>query len=179
MSYLHILKDTDGTAVTEDRTHKRIHDGHSFMTHHNDSALASASTINVYFKTDASQLVHILYNVIGSDAFDFEILEAPTVTSNTGTNAHPVYNKNRNSATVSTVLDNATSPAGDKVGLDVTVTADGTIINSEVFGNNKGGGDFSLIREIVLKLNTAYVFRLTSRSAGNRCHINLDWYEPQ
>lgn len=172
-----IAVNADNQAIVMQREHYLVHQGKSFMAHHNNASLGAGSTINVFMTTPASPVVNMLFNASGSAAFDFEVLEAPTVTSATGTNGHPVYNKDRNSATASTVLDNAASPASGVVGIDVTVTADGTIIKKDVFGSNKGGGDYSLIREVILKSSTDYVFRLTSQAAGNRVHINLDWYE--
>lgn len=151
--------------------------GKTFMVFHNSSSLGSGSTINIYMETPATPEVHLIYNAHGSGAFDMELLESPTVTSNTGTNGTLVYNKNRDSATASGVKDNATSPAANNIGLDVTVTADGTIIRSDVYGSNKTGGDYSSVREIILKASTKYVLRLTSQAVGNRVHINLDWYE--
>ena len=166
-----------GTLITRDRVHQHGHDGKLFMGFHNSSSLGSGSTINVFLETPASPQCHLLFNVTGSDAFDFEVLEAPTVTSNTGAHNKEAFNKNRTSATASTIQDNATSPNAGRYSTDVTVTADGTVLVTDVFGSNKSGGDYSLIRELILKASTKYVFRLTSRAAGNRVHINLDWYE--
>jgi hypothetical protein len=177
MSYINLRKNSDGEAITMAREHNLTHEGKSFRAFHNHSSLGSGSTINIFFTTASTPNVNLIFNISGSVSFDFELLEAPTVTSNTGTHGQAVINKNRNSATASTVLDNATSPESGVFTIDATVTADGTIIASEVFGSNKGGGDYSLTREMILKSSTAYVFRLTSQDAGNRVHINLDWYE--
>lgn len=167
----------EGEIQTITKEHYQSHQGNAFMVHYNSSSLNAGQTINVYMKTPSTPHINLIYNVTGSGAFDFEILEAPTVTANSGNHGVSVFNKYRPSATTSTVQDNATSPASNKISTDVTVSADGTIIKKEVYGANKGGGEYSLFREVVLKATTAYVFRLTSQSAGNRVHINLDWYE--
>lgn len=179
MSYVFFKKDSSGRAINIDLVHDRIHNGESFSVFHNNSSLASGSTMNIYFKTDAtaSKAPHIIASAYGSGEFDFEILEAPTVTSATGT-TQVVFNKNRQSSNVSSVLDNQASPVAGSVMLDVTTTADGTIISQDFLGANKDGGQATFENERVLKTDTAYVFRLTSRSASNRVHINLDWYHP-
>lgn len=177
MSYLHILKDNDGTGVFMDRTHYFAHQGKSFTAHHNNSSLSSGATINVYFKTPTTGRIHFIYNSFGSGAYDIELLEAPTVTAGTGTNGVSIFNKNRESVTVSGLLDNATTPVSNKISRDVTITASGTILKNNVFGSGKVGGNYSGIRELILKQNTAYAIRLTSRASSNRVHIDIDWYE--
>jgi len=158
--------------------HQRVHDGQAFRVGHNSASLASGSTINVYMETPASPNPHLVFEAHGSGAFDFEVLEAPTVTSATGT-AKAVKNKRRTGTPpTSGVQDNQASPVADSVSTDVTVTADGTIIYDDtISGGNKIGGEIDFAREFILKASTKYVFRLTSQENGNRCHINLDWYE--
>lgn len=146
------------------------------MTHHNANALANGQSINVYFETAATSPPHILFDIHGSGAFDFEVLESPTVTASTGS-VGPVYNKNRGSSTLSGVLDNTGS--SNSISTDVTVTADGTtIVQDFISTGHKVGGAVDFDREINLAASTKYAFRLTSRESSIRAHINLDWYEP-
>jgi len=176
MSYLHGKKDIDGSLVVEDKVHYQVHQGNAYMAHHNSSALGTGATINIYLKAPASGRVHLNYDAHGSSSFDIEVLEAPTVTSGTGTQGS-VYNRDRDSVNTSGVLDNTATPVANKVTLDATITADGTIIRSDVYGSNKSQGDLNSREEIILAQDTVYVFRLTSQASNNRVHINLDWYE--
>lgn len=171
-----VISELQGTLTVIATFHKNIHLGRSFMAHHNSSSLASGSSINAYFETPASNAPHIIFDIHGSGAFDFEVLEAPTVTSATGT-ASPVYNKNRDSSTNSGVIDN--TGTSNSISTDVTTTADGTVIIQDfISSGHKSGGSVDFGKEIVLSASTKYVFRLTSRDSSIRAHINLDWYEP-
>ena len=171
-----VISELQGTLTVIATFHKNIHLGRSFMAHHNSSSLANGSSINAYFETPASNAPHIIFDIHGSGAFDFEVLEAPTVTSATGT-VIPVYNKNRDSSTNSGVIDNTGS--SNSMSTDVTTTADGTVIVKDfISSGHKSGGSVDFGKEIVLSASTKYVFRLTSRDSSIRAHINLDWYEP-
>lgn len=168
----------EGTLKIRTSVHELIHEGKSFLAYHNNLSLASGSTINIYLETSASpgSAPHMIADTSGSGAYDFEILEAPTVTALSGT-AQDVYNKNRQSATTSTVSDN--DGTSNSVSTDVTTTADGTVIFFDTLSlGNKQGGQKDYDRELILAPSTEYVFRLTSRENGNRVHINLSWYEP-
>lgn len=171
-----VISELQGTLTVIATFHENIHLGRSFMAHHNSSSLANGSSINAYFETPASNAPHIVFDIHGSGAFDFEVLEAPTVTSATGT-AIPVYNKNRDSSTNSGVIDN--TGTSNSMSTDVTTTADGTVIIQDfISSGHKSGGSVDFGKEIVLSASTKYVFRLTSRDSSIRAHINLDWYEP-
>ncbi len=170
----------EGTLTSINSVHKKTHDGQAFTTYHNDSSLGNGSSINIYFETSAvsGECPHIIYDIHGSDDFDFYILEDPTVTGNTGTQID-IYNKNRQSATTSSVSDNSTSPVVNKASANVTVTDDGTLVLLDSISiGHKMGGSVGFDREFILKPSTKYVFRLTSRGTTIRAHINLDWYEP-
>jgi len=159
--------------------HQRVHNGQAFLAFHNHSSLGDGSAINIYMKTgNQSAPPHLIASISATDSIDFEILENPTVTANTGVNGVEIFNKRRSSENTSMVSDNASSPAINKIATDVTVTGDGTIIQKEVIGGKKQSINIDLAREWDLKANTAYVFRVTSRFASNRVHLHLDWYEP-
>jgi hypothetical protein len=170
-----VISELQGTLTVIATFHKNIHLGRSFMAHHNSISLTNGSSINAYFETPASNAPHIVFDIHGSGAFDFEVLEAPTVTSATGT-ATPVYNKNRDSSTNSGVIDN--TGTSNSMSTDVTTTADGTVIVQDfISSGHKSGGSVDFGKEIALSASTKYVFRLTSRDSSIKAHINLDWYE--
>lgn len=166
-----------GSAIkTIDTAHDRTHRGQTFAAYNNSASLANGSAINIYFETGASSAPHLIIDVHAKFDYDFEILEAPTVTSSTGTD-QIIYNKNRQSATTSLLTSNDSTLGSCSV--DVTVTADGTQISHDtVSSGHKMGGNATYDDEWVLDVSTKYVFRLTSRANSNRAHINLNWYEP-
>jgi hypothetical protein len=169
-----------GVLTTRISAIKNIHDGKGFLAFNNNSSLASGSSINIYLETSAvaGSSPHLTIDTSGSDVYDFEFLEGPTVTSATGTSTE-IFNKNRQSGNTSTVKDNEAIPASNKISTDVTVTADGKIISRDTISTgSKQGGLIHFNREFILKTSTKYVFRLTSRANSNRVHMNLDWYEP-
>jgi len=157
-----------------DYAHHEIHEGDAFMHSHRS---ASATSINVYLKTpDTDEHLHmiVIANVAGQ--YTLEVLEAPTVTSPSGTSSTP-YNRNRNSATTPTSIDNAASSAAGKVSVDVTGISGGTTIFIGEFGTgSKSGGEVRSDAEIILKKNTAYVFRTTTAPAASSSII-LSWYQ--
>lgn len=178
MTYIATLKDEfNGSTVGENINHWRIHQGQVFMAFVNESNLANATTLQLYFKTPASPALapHLIAAINGSENFDFELIEAPTV-SGTGTQVE-VFNKNRQSSVVSSVLD-IESTVGYAT-QDPTTVSGGTVIRSELLGaSNKEGQQLSFDGELILKADTNYVFKITSRANNNRVHINLEWYEP-
>jgi len=170
----------EGTIKTRTSVHDNIHQDKAFTAYLNDGALDSGSAINVYLETSATsgECPHIIFDIHGSDSFDFEVLENPTVTSNTGSQTD-VINKNRQGSNTSKVFDNSTLPVEGKVSSNVTVTADGTVLLEDFVAlGHKIGGEVGFDREFILKPSTKYVFRMTSRGTNIRAHINLDWYEP-
>jgi len=170
----------EGTIKVRSSIHENIHDEKTFALFLNDGALANGSSINVYFMTSAvgGECPHLIFDIHGSDAFDFDLLEGPTVTSDTGAQLD-IFNKNRQGTNTSNVSDNSTSPVLNKASSNVTITDDGTtILQDFVSSGHKIGGTVGFDREFILSPSTAYVFRLTSRAANIRAHINLDWYEP-
>jgi len=165
--------------VLIDHPHHEIHSGKMFNAFHSASGKNDGDTINIYFKTpNTTTYCHCFMQWSSSGAAYGRIYEAPTVTSNTGTNAIVVVNSNRNSANASAAVDNATSPAANKYGIDVTVTAPGTTVNSSYSGSAKQfGGESRNENEYVLKSNTAYVFEVESDAAGLTLGMRIDWYE--
>lgn len=179
MSYVFFKKGSDGTALMRDTTHESVHEGKSYRAFHNSSSLGDGSTINIYMKTGlvALETPHLIVHSNGSGGYDLDIMEAPTITAATGT-SKSVISKNRQKSIASKIINNDASPTANSYSTDVTVTADGTYLGQEVFGNFLNSSDHQYNREFILAPDTEYVIRITSRSAANRVHINLEWYEP-
>jgi hypothetical protein len=183
------VKITDGTTdaevdglgylVTVDIEHHKIHDNQRFTVSLFATGANDGDRISIYVKTpDSAKRIHALFNYNASGAAFGLILEAPTVTANTGTNNTPMFNRNRNSAAVPTSLDNATVPNVGKCGVNVTITADGTVIDTRYSGAAKSdGADSRGMHEFILLANTAYCFVVESDAAALTIQGNLEIYE--
>jgi hypothetical protein len=168
-----------GAAIVIDYAHHEIHEGDAFSAYHSATGKNDGDKINLYFKTpNTTKYIHAFTKWAGSGASYFRILEGPTVTANTGTNAQAIYNRNRNSSGTSAVVDNATSPAANKYGVDVTITVDGTKIYEEYAGAARSSpGEGRSEAEFILKANTAYCFQVESDAAALSLFVAVSWYE--
>ena len=168
-----------GALATISTSHYEIHEGDMFKVDVNDDDLDTNDTLSIYLKTpNTTARIHMFYSAYSSGATTFELLEGPTVTAGTGSQL-AVYNRDRNNANVSTVLDNTATPVANKTSLNVTTTADGTQLHHEMLGSgkNKLSGDTRDANEWILKQNTGYVFRITGDSNDNRVNLILNFYE--
>lgn len=175
---LRLDKATNSIQVV-DYPHHEIHAGSYFLARHYASGKNDGDTINIYIKTsNTASWGHMFMRWSTSGAAYAFIQEAPTVTSNSGTNAQAIINHNRNSSDASLMLDNATTPAVNKYGKDVTIIVPGAIIWSDFSGSGRtSGGSGRNEDEIILKQNTAYCFIVESDAAGLTLSVLLDWYE--
>jgi len=167
--------------------HHMIHEAMSFEAHHTLTGKNDGTYLTIYMKTpDSDKEIHLFPQWQSSVAAYFRIREGAVVTANTGTTGN-VYNRNRRSTKLSTVRDNATVPAVNKVMTDVTIadrTADvagskgGFVIYQEYDGTGKkiAGGNKD-DDERVLKQNTNYVFEVESDASSGILALQLWWYE--
>ncbi len=164
--------------IALDWVHQEVHESDSYHTYITNAALGAASAITIYLKTpNTTKWSHLTVKAQSSVESLLEVLEEPTVTVDTGTTL-ALYNRNRNSSNTSGALDNASSPTAGQGSQGVTITDDGTVLTSEIYGGNGFiGGEGRDETEWILKQNTAYVFRLTSNAADNEVTLQLDWYE--
>ena len=171
--------------------HHEIHGGSSFTAHY---ALTTAATnghrSGLYIKTPlTAPLVHAIIQFSASTAAIYTLCEAPTIAANVGTHANVIFNRYRDSATLSGCFDNAAAPAVNKfttlteaqIAADAT-WATGTILRTAplVMGAapKAAGGATRETQEYILKANTKYVFLITNTAAdANAHHILVDWYE--
>lgn len=110
---------------------------------------------------------HLKYNIDSTGPLTIELFEAPTTTAN-GT-AALVYNRDRNSANTSGLL----------VYHGPTVTADGTLLEGHSIGASGGAksGTTDASDEMILKTNTKYVIKYTSKASQNDVSDAFFWYE--
>lgn len=159
--------------------HHEIHNGSMFHAENYNASVAAGATINIYLKTpDTTKWSHIVAKWASGGAAIFRIYEAPTITANTGTNGKESFNHNRNSLTASVNLDNAAVPVAGKYGIDVTKTADGTLLNTDYDGIGKSfSGEGEHNNEYMLKQNTVYLFEVEAVGNNITLSLNLNWYE--
>lgn len=181
-----------GALIAIDQEHHQIHEGHSFSAMYTrTTAATSGHRSAIYFKTPAavSGLVHAVFSFAVSAAATYSICEAPTIAANVGTHTSVPVNRYRDSTTVSTIKNNATTPAANKyTTLDETqIAADGTFATGTVIrtapvgtgvGAQAAGGVERGTQEYILKADTAYIILLANTTATATVHhILVDWYE--
>lgn len=139
-----------------------INDGNRYMVG-GYATIASGGTVNITMQTpDANELIHIHYRGELSGAATVDFYEDATGVS--GGTPLAMVNKNRNSDAVSgaVVLFNPAATPGDRI--------DG-------FKYGSAGGNPTRIRKMILKRNTAYLWRIVSQSADNSFNFHGEWDE--
>ncbi len=145
-----------------DFTEQCINDGNRYMVG-GHVTIASGGTVDITIQTpDTTKWVHILYRGELSTSATIDFYE--NVTSVSGGSALPMINKNRNSANVSgaVVLIGPASTLGDRI--------DG-------FKYGSAGGRPGRARKMILKQNTAYLWRIVSQAADNDLSFHGEWDE--
>lgn len=165
--------DIEGTTseafgVVIDEAHYRIHEGQAFQSFASQSLLANATHDYLVIVPALPNEVHFTYTFDCTAPMALSIFEAPTTTANGA--AVPVFNANRNSATVNlTLVFNAP-----------TVTGTGTLIDGGVCGSGTGAGRVGSEQrnehEWILKAGAKYLLR--TAVGGNAAVVtsSLNWY---
>ena len=152
--------------IISDAEH-HIHEGHSFFfTDAND--LGNGAVRDVLLVTpDTAKFAHLTFGVSSEAEINVVLYEA-TTTSADGA-AISELNRDRNSATVATMV--ATSAP--------TVTAVGTLLLNFLSGSGRASPtEVSFNRELILKRNTKYMFRITNATSNaNGVVLEVGWYE--
>ena len=170
MSFLPVpIEDYSGSMKAISWEHHEIHDGDVFR-YYDSVTLGSAVSQDYLIQTPATgKLMHLTASADGTAITSFFMYEG---TDKSGTTPQTFYNAYRDSANPST----ATIHKGTSGG-----TTDGTLISRYASGaataQSRSSSNVNHDNEWVLKLNTKYIFRITSGTAGNLCNIMFDWYE--
>ena len=170
------IKNADGYTAGIDRTtyalesisyeHHEIHDGsHYFICGH--QAFSNGEIIDFTVVTpNSTKLAHMIFSVSGSGAVSLEIHESATVDE--AGSAVTAYNNNRNSSNTSSL----TIRTGD------SFTDEGTMIFRNQVGALKESGLINRERELILKSDTTYIFRITNETTqSNDISYCGEWYE--
>ena len=159
------------TLQTIDYEHHEIHAGSHFYICGFETLADNASLDFALTTPDTTKWAHMTYDVSGTSQTEFYIYEASSVTGGTATTP---LNNDRNSVKTSdlTIVKNP------------SVTTLGTMIYSTSRGfagatpsKADAEGIVTRSREIILKQNTTYIFRVTSRDGDNIINYCGEWYE--
>lgn len=164
--------------TTIEYDHHEIHSGsHYFMagTVTLDSATSDFTDFCV-ITPDTTKWAHMTFALDAVGQFSFAVYEDAVF--DTDGAAATAFNNNRNSANTSgleitTGASNVSIVSSDGVTAifgPVTYGKDGNV--TQVTGGVLGRG-----REIVLKQNTKYIFRIDSATAANAINYYAEWYE--
>lgn len=155
---------------TIDIAHNEVHEGYYFVT---SKRVNGAGTVeNFQFVVPAGGTVpHINFLIESTDFGIAELFANPTVTSNGS--AMTIYNKNRNSST----------PSLMSAYYGGTVTADGTLMVSHLWGNATGqgagratfGGAVRSNTEWILSAGKRYLLKVSGINAGTLV-FTAEWY---
>ena len=174
------LVDEDGNQLTIDAStgalvrisypHHETHDGNHYFI----SAFAVFNTDEeaVFGVTtpDSTKEPHITFLVVGTSQTEIYVYESSTFTG--GVEIESI-NNNRNS----------TNTADLTVTSAPTVSDVGTLIFAQSTGKagvnptKSDSGTYERANELILKRNTAYIFKAVSRDDGNVISYRSDWYE--
>ena len=160
--------------------HHERHEGDAFFA----EVHGTGTALNLCFKTPPTKHMHVVHLFSVPSTAHFEILEAASWTTNTGTVYAP-KNFNRNSTNESGALEDKTATPGYTAGgiLQTATSPSGTSIYYQAAVSDAapqgGSGGLSAVgrNEIILKANTNYAFVLTSDDGSQLMQLILEWYE--
>ena len=178
-----------GALMTIDYPHHELHSGSSFTASYtNVTTNNNLHRSAIGFTTpNTTKWFHSIAAISASDPAEVFVCEAATIDDDDGTQA-VAYNRNRNSAKVSTVLSLEGTPTAGSI---TTFTEAQVVAATFTCGTElaygviqEGGGPQAVggvargIQEWILKQNTTYVIVVKNTAQNPNAHnIRLDWYE--
>lgn len=167
--------------------HHEVHAGSAFTCHYNNSVTNIGEMTAIAFNTlDTTKWGHVVAQYFSSGAAYFAVYENPSIDVDEGTQL-TIYNRNRNSATASTMSSIEAAPVANKAtSYDETQAAGANITTTvEIERRYIGAGDKKSVggaargeEEFILDQGNQYIFMLVSLTADDAIHnITLDWYE--
>lgn len=157
--------------IVIDYEHHEIHSNSHFFNEDN-AELDNLITLNIGMRTaDTRKWVNLVWEILSQGIITFQVFEAANITWD-GTDL-TAYNNNRNSLDTSNLVEFQRNP---------TVVSPGTLLSEAIIGDSTnpnqgipGGGQRN--REIILRQNTSYLFRIISGVNGNILTYLAEWYE--
>lgn len=157
--------------------HHEVHEGNSYFIA-TLLATGGAALRSISFKTGIGRQLHLIINWNTESKATLTLTEGTAITATTGTQAQ-IYNKDRNSARMSNVLNNKSGAfvADGKVLIDAT-TVGGTVIRTlGTWSDRKQGSKDRGTFEKILKQDTEYEILITSNDGNKGLGLELNWYE--
>lgn len=183
------LDKATNTIQTIDYSHHEIHAGSAFTCHFSQTAPTAVGEMTIIaFNTPATApYVHMFAEFSSTAASTAAIYEVADLDVDEGTDL-AIYNRDRNSATVSTVSTIETVPEEGKATSYTVAQAAGATLSTatplylKYLGSAAAGadtgGEHRDAHEFVLKHSTQYAFVITNTTADDNTHnIVLNWYE--
>lgn len=171
-----------------DYEHHEAHAKRAFTAHYTQLVSDTGDMSIISFKTpNGDDHVHVIMAVAAQDAALAYILEAPTITDNTGAPL-TVWNRFRDGVLVpSGVIDTSQNPDVVDQATFFTETTMGNVTSGDKLeevqmiagqGPRILGGSTRGSQEFILAKNTLYAFVIESLNNNeNLQNIRLDWYE--
>ena len=179
-------KATD-TIQTIEYEHHEIHAGSSFTCHFNNDVTAVGEQTGIAFNTpNTTKWIHLLITAVATGAAYIALYEVADLDVNEGTQL-TIYNRDRNSGTLSTVTSIETVPVANKATSYTETQLAGATLSTATevmrkyigtLGKGSIGGETRALGEFILKQNTQYCVVINSLTADDTVHnITLDFYE--
>lgn len=168
--------------------HHEIHGGSSFTCHFNNDTTNTGEMTMIAFNTpDTTKWIHMVVEASSTAGAYLAIYEAADLDVDEGTDL-AIYNRDRNSATASTVTTIETVPEAGKATSYTEAQAAGATLSTATelmrhyMGAAATGADISggvrATAEFILKQNTQYAFVIVATSDDTNTHnLILSWYE--
>lgn len=167
--------------------HAEIHGGRSYNAHYNQTVSDTGDKSIIAFKTgNDTREVHCTFAASASAPAVASILEAPTITDNTGATL-AVYNRYRKSTNTSEVIDTSQNPDVAGQAMYFTELTMGNVTGGTTLDTVPlvaGAGPFAIggvsrgTQEWILKKDTLYAFVVESSDDTDNIHrLQVDWYE--
>lgn len=184
---LRLDKATNSLQIIE-YEHHEIHAGSSFTCHYNNDCTNTGEMTMIAFNTpNTTKWIHMIFEASSTAGAYMAIYEVADLDVDEGTDL-TIYNRDRNSATASTVTTIETTPEAGKATSYTEAQAAGatlstaTEIDRHYLGAATTGADISGqqrgVAEFILKQNTQYAFVVVSTSNDDNTHnLVLSWYE--
>jgi hypothetical protein len=156
----------------------RVNKGQGFYAVVTDADLDIAVPLTLTFTTPAAPrkfLRDVRIAAHNTNPATLEVLEAPTVTVDTGSDVTPL-NQNRNRVTTSGVWSMKTVPIVNQMTKGVTITVDGTSLRNVPFGIAATNNEY-ILELPVIKLDTTYTIRFTTTVDDSIGDISITWLE--
>lgn len=166
------IDDSTFAIKTIDYAHSEIHDENAYFMVY--SALRNTNeTAEVRIQTpDTAKYSHMTIVIDGALAGTAQLWEGTTKTDASGNRITPM-NRNRNSSNVLGLTICHTPTGTESATANITQYFGATATG----GRAAAGGAANTRAEFIMKRNTAYLIRGTSRADGNAISIIVDWYE--